>query len=212
MHTYWFVTFTLLLLFPVLISCRWWSYTGDGYFKDSTCISPEPRFALKLGAVDLSLSHTYTYTMKGLPKDRFGIGFRIVGPTFEPQTPHNPSHHIGETKPINPKLRLSLSNKQGQTVINMTGALRHDWVWSYTQGIPEEAFIYGIGEEKKIQTGNQTFTYRHIGVLADEGWGTSFTPRSSGEYYLVLEVIEGDPDAKNYQIELEATGGGYALL
>lgn len=212
MNKNWLLVLTALVLIIFLVFCRWWSYTGDGHFQDRSCLAPEPRYTLRLGAVDLSKKSSYTYMMKGLPEDYFTIGFRIVDPASAPQASSSIQPHIGETRPINPQIRLSLSNEQKLTVIDIAGAVRHEWVWSYTYGSPSETWIYGRGKKEEVKTGKDSSTYKLLGVLADKGWGTSFIPRSTGEYYLVLEVLEGDPDAKDCRIELEANGGGYVEL
>jgi hypothetical protein len=164
-----------------------------------------------LGAVDLSKRSTYNYKMQTLPGTELVMGFRIIGPDPDPNEYSRAKIHIGETRPINPKVHLFLQNRQEFRVIDEIGALKNEWVWSYTLGVPQKAFVYQAGKMEEVPIGEGYVHLNRIGVKADGGFGTSFTPNFWDEYSLVLEVLEGDPNSKGFQIELEAEGGGWEL-
>lgn len=198
-------TFVIAISLFSLVTCHRW-YMGDGHLVDRGWISTEPRYTLKLGEVDLSKRNSYTYTMKYLPSSNLTVGFHITAHNQQTKT------HIGESHSLNPRIRLFLRNERGNRVIDEAGNLKNEWVWSYTYGVPEETFVFRGGKVgPKIDLGEGVFRQDHIGVLADQGWGTYFTPQFWDEYDLVLEVLEEDPDAKNFHIELQAEGGGYTL-
>jgi len=92
-------------------------------------------------------------------------------------------------------------------VIDEVGNLS-EWVWS--GGERDKLFVYKSGRWEKDRVGVPSRS-RRIGVLADDGWGTSFTPRSNGEYHLTLEVLEGSMSAKGFLVQLFVQGGGRVL-
>ena len=195
-----FVFCALVLL--SLITPHWW-YVGDGHLVDRGFFSYIPRYTLNLGLVDLAQRNTYTYSMVYFPSTELTIGFRIRGHTGTSYT------SIGETRPINSTIRLLLRNAEGLPVIDESASMKNGWVWSYGLHDPNEAFVYRRGKTEDVPIAEHTVHVKNIGVKADDGWGTYFTPKFWGRYTLLLEIQEGDPRVREFQVELEAHGGGW---
>jgi hypothetical protein len=181
------------------LACHESRYAGDGELTDSP-LSPSQRFSLTLGPIDMRHQSATTFTLNRLPARQFIMGFQVSGPrpTADP---------LYDSRPITALARMSLTDETGRVVIDETAKLE-DWVWS---GSPHEdtSFVYRAGTARDVPLAGGGVTPQLMGVKADAGWGSSFTPRSNGKYLLRVEILEGDARAGNYQISLKGLTGGW---
>ncbi len=173
-------------------------YRGDGYLSYNWFAigAYAVRYKLNLGCIELNRITTYSYTMTNLPNERFTLGLEIAAKRYT-QKP------LLDSRPLNPIVRVHLSNSSGVTVIDETAELKK-WIWSGSSDRLNESFVYRAGISRLKQAGDNKFTQEYTGVLGDEGWGTYFTPKRNERYNLQIEIIHADRDAVDYDIRLIA--------
>jgi hypothetical protein len=71
------------------------------------------------------------------------------------------------------------------------------------------AFVYRIGEKKEIALGEGSYRVERLGVRADEGWGTLFTPDPAKSYRIQVRASWKPETTENYKVRLVAKGGGW---
>ena len=181
--------------------CEQSRYQGDGTLSDAGPFAANDRYVLDLGPFDMSRPNQKSYEMSGLPETEFTVGIDVtsVGPR---QTP------IYDEKPLSVSVTLRLTNERGETVISQTKRL-NTWTWSGAIGRSEKSFVYLRGEAREIALGGGTTTYKNIGVAADGGWGTYFTPRSNGRYRLYVATLTTEPNASSFNARILAESGGW---
>lgn len=154
------------------------TYSGDGSFIDKGFFAG-PRYELDLGPVDLTRTNTYIYRLVGLPDTEFVAGFEIIE-----AKPNN-----ADERPSNPAIiRFVLENSNQAAVVSEDGPL-DSWVWSYGRDQPL-SFLYRRGKEIEIPVGTGTYQLERVGVRADGGWGTYFTPTKGTIYTLTLSIVQ----------------------
>jgi len=118
----------------------------------------------------------------GLPNVEFTVGLeREASPVWGTR---NSPPHPGT-------IRLTVESEDHRIVIAEEQSLE-SWTWTYGLG-EYDSFLYRRGEEKKISLGQGAVRYEPLGVKADGGWGTYFTPQTSTRYTLMLDVLEPQP-------------------
>ena len=197
----WRVNFRQFVVLVVLVlpACHEARYSGDGKLIDDR-FSSSQRFLLTLSAVDMSRPGVQTFRLVDLPTRAFTLGFQVSGPRPS-------SEPLYDSRPLSPVVRMTLTDERGRVAIDQSAPLS-DWVWS---GSPHESmsFVYLQGLSRDIPVSEGVVSPQPIGVKSDAGWGTYFTPRSEGSYMLRVEIVEGDPRAKNYAVELKGVTGGW---
>jgi hypothetical protein len=153
-------------------------YSGDGHVIDLGW-GNAPLYKIDLGPVDLTHVGTYTYRLVGLPDKELTVGFEII------EAQPNDS----DARPSHPSVvRLELKASDDRTVISEYGPL-DAWVWSHSQNDPV-SFLYRNGEERDIRLEGGSIRIEKLGVKADGGWGTYFSPMRMTSYTLTLNVVE----------------------
>jgi hypothetical protein len=181
-------------------------YKGDGRFNDNGCTAATDRYVLDLGEINLASNQKYTYKMSNLPSEEMTIGFSIEG--FK--NIQNPDTAVYNTRPVNPLVRIILTNSKGQLVVDEMSNLSR-WVWSGRGVNYRESYVYLRGEEVKrsLSKGSDVVTYDRIKVKSDGGWGTYFIPTSWTAYHLTIEIIEPGKNAKDYKAIVRLLGDGW---
>ena len=152
-------------------------YLGDGRVTDLGWCNPV--YKIDLGPVDLTHLGTYTYRLVGLPDKELTVGFEII--EAKPNT--------SDARPSNPSVVcLELKTSDDRTVVSEYGPL-NAWVWSYSQNDPV-SFLYRYGEERHIPLKDGSIHTEKVGVKADGGWGTYFSPMRMATYTLTLNIVE----------------------
>jgi hypothetical protein len=72
-----------------------------------------------------------------------------------------------------------------------------------------QCFIYRRGLEKETRTGESSSYYRRIGVKADDGWGTYFTPRRQESYNLLISVFPNENTEIAQMVNVQVIGSGW---
>jgi len=178
-----------------------WMYTGDGELRDSGPLASHNRYVVRLGSLDLSKTEEKIYHLANLPEANFTVGFDIVA------RDHNVLP-LWESKPLISLVRLEMTNERDEIVFSTLGPLSV-WTWAGRSGEPQWSFVYRVGASREVSISPGVWTYEPLGVLADEGWGTYFTPRSKGKYKLRVSVVEPDVLGSRYQVLVQAQGGGW---
>jgi hypothetical protein len=181
-------------------ACARTEYTGDGTFErvEKPSLLCSERYYVQLGSLDLSRPAVSSYQLAGLPDTEFTLGIVIAQPKTS-----------GDSVPIgavHARVRMDLRDERNRSVVLTDGKLA-DWTWSSDLKRWTNAFVYQRGEARERDLGNGTTRSQRIGVNADSGWGSSFTPRSDGHYRLEVAVEEGDIGATQYDVSLRADGG-----
>ena len=164
-------------------------YQGDGKFVDHGKRAAAMRYVVDLGDLDLGTVGDREFTMSGLPGEEFTIGLEIHA-SAEPAEPMYEAH------PLNPTLRLQVTDERELKILSETAPLG-DWTWSGTVGEKSWSFVYLRGDIARM-----------AGV-SEEGRTSSFTARPEGRYRVRFTVIEPDPNAAGYTVTLRAFGGGW---
>jgi len=82
---------------------------------------------------------------------------------------------------------ITLRNEHGEVVFAQKRRLT-DWTWRRNLAVINGGSI-------EVPIGGGSVRIENQGVGPDGGWGTHFTPRWSGRYTLILEVLQPDPEA-----------------
>ncbi len=182
-----------------LLGCSARHYTGDGRLSDKGWAVAHDRYVLDLGDLDLNARSTIVRRLAGLPP---GVTFAI-GVSVGKAAPSS-------TEPMTPKLsavvKLSVVRDDGTLIVAEEASLA-DWVASAAVG-SSESFLYRRGSSVEVPLAGGAVTHRPVGVRADGGWGSSFTPAPGREYRLMLEVVSADASPES-RIRLVAKGGGW---
>lgn len=181
-------------------ACSRTEYTGDGAFEhpEKPSFLCDDRYFVQLGSLDLSRSTMTSYRLAGLPEAEFTLGIVIAQPKGS-----------GDSVPagvVHSRVRMELRDERDRVVVMADGPLS-SWTWSTDLKRSTNAFVYRRGEARERDLGKGTTTSDRVGVHADSGWGTSFTPRSDGRYRLEVAVEEGDAAVTQYDASLRADGG-----
>lgn len=190
---------TVILLAFILLACHEARYSGDGKLTDDR-FSPSQRFSVALGRVDMSRAAVQTFRLAGLPTRDFVLGFQV-------SDPRPASEPLYDSRPISTMVRMTLTDETARIVVDESRPL-NEWVWS---GSPRErtSFVYLQGLSRDVPVSDGVVSPQPIGLKSDAGWGTSFTPRRDGRYVLRVEILNGDPRAKKYEIQLKGVTGGW---
>jgi hypothetical protein len=176
-----------------------YEYRGDGQFTDIGDRAAYDRYVLDLGAVRFDIAGRYEYQCAGFPPISFTFGFGI--------RTSDPKGDLWGTTPIRARIRLRVVRAEGDVVIDCEDRV-DNWTWSTTVK-PQLLFVYQRGQEKAVITADGIKQEFAVGVRTDEGWGSYFTPRDGQAYRVIVEVLEPDPKAAEFEIQLKATGGGW---
>jgi len=102
-------------------------------------------------------------------------------------------------------LRLVLENENDEFVVHADGRLA-DWLW------PEAGdawFVYQRGQQIYVTMAPRATRLQRIGLGADGGWGTYFTPRAEARYRLVVDVARANIKERPVSARLIAVAGGW---
>jgi hypothetical protein len=136
------------------------SYRGDG-----TITRHGFGADVDLGPIDLSKQGHFDYSMEGLSPCEMVVGFRTA------------QRHLDAV------VRMTLANDRGETVVAERGPLQ-SWVWT-----EPGYFVYQRGEDRDIPIpGQSSVRVERVGVRADGGWGSYFTPVRTHRYRLAIDV------------------------
>lgn len=182
-----FVLFALYYLFVIWQFHKAWLYNGDGTAYQGN--SPSVLMTIRVGKVDLSHAGVVRFSLSHIPYDDVWIGFELPSPAAP--TP-------------NAYISLTLTNGDGQLVMQETGALsswkqsNREYVLGTSSKVVESCVLRrdGAGREIPVDADGDT-RYEQLGLRADGGWGTHFSPRFTAKY--VLEVKVDRPDSKYSQ-------------
>ena len=170
----------------IAVSLMWIScyspddYKGDGVIVDRGVSAAVDRYIVTFGEIQLGKEGKYEFRASGLPPIEMVVGLTI---TFG-----SPVSDAAHDKPLTAFVGMELIDTRGRIVIKEEASL-DEWVWSGGDD-SKECFLYRRGKEREIRNGI-TSHYEWIGLKADSGWGTYFTPRRGGSYKLSLKVIPG---------------------
>jgi hypothetical protein len=148
-------------------------YRGDGQFVDHGWLAEE-RYVLDLGPVNLSEANRKVFRMSGLPPESMTLGFEVADV--------DASVRSGG-------VRVHLETADRRTVVDEEGPLE-TWRRNLV-GAGGHFFYYRWGESRDVPLGNGATRPEHIGLRADSGWGSTFTPSEGASYVLSLETSGG---------------------
>jgi hypothetical protein len=180
----------LLAFLPVAACDRSHGYRGDGTFTDFGPTAAHERYVLDLGPIDLSRPNRQSFKMIGLPPAEFTMGLREV----------NVSAGCDVTALASISVRLDLQVEDGAVVIAEQAPLS-EWVSS-----PD--LLYRRGQDRREAVGGGAVRFVPIGIRASGGWGTYFTPMSSGTYLARFTVLDAR-GASGCESRLVLLGGGW---
>lgn len=173
------------------------SYEGDGKLIDYGWKDANHHYVLDLGPIDLTRAGSVTFVMRHLPEVEFTAGLDV-----DEAAPHRT---LFETRAHAGRIRLTLESADHRTIIAEEASLGL-WIWSFGLG-SSNSFVYRRGVETEVPLGQGVSRHDRIGVKADGGWGTYFTPRSSERYTLTLAVLEPVPSPqRSTRLTLESGG------
>lgn len=169
------------------------AHEGDGRFADNGAQAPHSRYVLDLGAVDLGKPGTREFRFARLPGAEFTVGLGVAARAGEAAQPPDVS------------VRITLENEKDELVFHASGRLA-DWLWSESGA---EWFVYQRGPQTYVPVAPRATRPQRIGLRADGGWGTYFTPSATGRYRLVLEVSAVSAGGIAPGARLLAVAGGW---
>ena len=175
-------------------------YEGNGHFVDRGPTVAIERYLLDLGPVDLSTKNQRQYSMAGLPSVEMVVGFEVVAPSSDGQL-------LG-SRPVDALVEIVLINIGNEPVIRQRERLDR-WTWSAASSQESRAFVYQRGHVRERSQGSGVITLERVGVRADGGWGSYFSPRDREMYILMLSVLEPASVSQGYSVRLLVKGGGW---
>lgn len=186
-----------------LAGCAPVRYAGDGTLtrEKAPAFFCQDRFDIDLGPMDFTHLATMQFHLEGLPKQEYTVGFDVS--SLDSGQASNAA--VRDAHMPDPLVELALRNEKGEVVLNQRGRLS-DWVWSGALANLRSSYVYNRGEEREIRNNPATTESQRVGVKADGGWGTYFTPRRRGGYQLGLTIVEADPRAGSYAVNLHVRG------
>jgi len=183
------------LCLPLALACSQLSgYRGDGHLVDHGWLAPT-RYELDLGSVDLSKPGHYQYRLAGLPSEHMTVEVRIVEGVGADERPSHPA-----------RLRLRLDRVEPADVVILEDAPLDIWARGRTQGSAETSY-FRRGEIRYVPIGEGVTRPEAVGVRADNGWGSSFTPTAGRDYLLSLDIAVGETSPPS-SARLLVRGGG----
>jgi len=177
------VLFALYYLFVIWQFHKAWLYNGDGTAYQGT--SSSLLMTIRVGKVDLSRPGIARFSLSRIPYDEAWIGLEL--PSTVSEAP-------------NANVRLTLTNSDGQIVMQEAGALS-SWKRSSREKVMSaksqtiESLVLrqdGEGREVRVDHAGDT-SYERLGVHSDGGWGMHFTPRFFAKYELEISIDQPDP-------------------
>ena len=186
----------IALVFLATVAAATEAYRGDGTFIDNGAFEAHYRYVLDLGAIDLTKIEQRTFRLASLPEREFTIGLDVTSTNDSPI----------RIASVSTKVRLRLENDRKEVVFDVQAPLSQ-WVLSARVGEDRKGFLYlrGVEEQRPLRDGVTQLERKAVGP--DGGWGTYFTPRSSGTYQLVFESEK--PITEQYTVHLVALGAGW---
>jgi hypothetical protein len=169
------------------------AHEGDGAFTDNGAQAPHSRYVLDLGPVDLGKPGRHEYRFGHLPGTEFAIGLRLAPRRGKSGAP--PAVAV----------RVTLENEKDELVVHAEGRLA-DWLWSEAD---DAWFVYQRGQQTHVAVAPRATRPQRIGLRADGGWGTYFTPRTGARYRLVIDVARADAEERPAGARLLAVAGGW---
>ena len=166
-------------------------YQGDGRFVDHGERAAAMRYVVDLGELDLATAGEREFTMSGLPPEEFTVGLEI-------RAHSEPAQPMYETHPLNPTLRLELTDERGERIGSETARLT-DWTWSGSGGVKSRSFVYLRGDIARMAGDSES------------GRTSYFKARPEGRYRVKFTVIHPDPSSAGYSVTVQASGGGWKV-
>lgn len=160
---------------------------GDGTLTDYGPRAGIDRYVIDFGEVGRESEFEESFDLKDLPRERFTLFIHITG--------GEGFGLLDADKPEIGTAGLELKRTTGEHVILERGALR-TWIWSMHLSNRDQAFLYKSGERK-------------TDAKTDEGRGTSFTPKPSESYKLVVSTKLTPEATQKYKFRLLLKGGGW---
>ena len=109
------------------------SYSGDGTLVDNGPTSATDRYVLNIGSISFATTSSSTFTLKGLPREKFVFGFEL-------RLLPNQNRRLEPTL-ISATALISIVDESGKTLFTKHTKL-NEWTWSiHSPG--DYAFIYG---------------------------------------------------------------------
>lgn len=166
-------------------------YAGAGAYEKKGGL-----YQVRLGTIPLGRTGAQNLRIENLgPGWEWDVGFRVEAVREGVEVLSESEELRAEFLP-KALVKLTLTNERRQTVFSRTARLDAlDW-------LRNRAAVRGEGREYEVSPG--TWAYRRFDVGPDKGWGTSFTPRFSGQYVLRWEVIEPAPLPADVEVWLTA--------
>jgi aminoglycoside 6'-N-acetyltransferase len=187
------VTCAALFVAAMLAAGAPLAHEGDGAFADNGAHAPHSRYVLDLGPVDLGKPGRHEYRFGHLPGTEFAIGLRLAPRRGKSGAP--PAVAV----------RVTLENEKDELVVHAEGRLA-DWLWSEAD---DAWFVYQRGQQTHVAVAPRATRPQRIGLRADGGWGTYFTPRTGARYRLVIDVARADAEERPAGARLLAVAGGW---
>lgn len=169
------------------------AHEGDGTFTDNGAQAPHSRYVLDLGPVDLGKPGSREFRFARLPGTEFTLGLRLAVRAGE-----------AAARPA-VSVRLALENENDELVVHAAGRLA-DWLWSEAG---DAWFVYQRGQQTYVAVAPRATRPQRVGLRADGGWGTSFTPRAGARYRLVVDVAPANAQERPADARLLAIAGGW---
>ena len=133
--------------------------------------------------------------MRGLPAGESTVGLKVV------RKDKSVRDSILDLRPLTARVWITMVNGDGEMVINEGGPL-NEWVWSGRIDDRHASYVYLRGKDEDVRINETTTRVKRLGMLADDGWGTYFSPRRWETYRLTIEVLKADENASNFEVEL----------
>lgn len=182
--------------------CAALTYVGDGKLSDSGPLASHDRYIVNLGSIGLAKPQVKVFELSRFPDTELTVALNV-------STSKKPDQHLYETKPLGSVVvGFEMRNERDEVVISTMGALS-SWSWGGAIDEPQWSFVYRGGAFHEIPVRPGVGTDVRDGELADDGWGTYFTPRSNGRYKLKVSVVESSSADRQYQVQVQARGGGW---
>ena len=140
---------------------------------------------IRVGKVDLSRPGIARFSLSHIPYDKAWVGLEL--PSTASEAP-------------NANVHLTLTNRDGQVVMQEAGALsswqkpKPEQVLGTESRAIESLVLRRDGEGREVRVDDAGYTeYERLGVRSDGGWGMRFTPRFFAKYELEIKVDQADP-------------------
>jgi hypothetical protein len=182
---------TICLVLVLVAACdRSHRYRGDGTLTDLGPTAAINRYVVDLGPIDLSRPNQRSFKMVGLPPVELTMGVRPV----------SVSAGCDATALGSVRVRLEVQTEAGAVVVAEEAPLS---AW-----VSASDLVYRRGAAHQGPAGGDAVKYVRTGMRASGGWGTYFTPRSSGIYLAQFTVLDAR-GASDCESRLVLLGGGW---